>query len=190
MKKLALLLAVLFAVSAPAFAKKDAAWVVKKAKVETDPFEKSKVFTFPEINYRQMGGEVKQYTGVGIMKAPNFRYHIDAKVKESGAEFVLEVKNPRINLAGAKAFANYYKALDSDGKDLDFSLTKQYEPKAGDISRPVPEEFFTITFNNEYLQSHLSTGIVIKVYGENESPIFHISPWYIDGVLQAVKESK
>lgn len=187
MKKIALLLAVLLAVSSPAFAKKDAAWVVKKAKVTDDPFEKSKIFTFPEINYRQMGGEVKQYTGVGIMKSPYFLYHIDAKVKTNGNEYVLEVKNPRVNLAGKKAFANYNKALDSDGNELKFALTKQFEPKYGDISHPTPEEAFTITFDEAYIQSHKDTGIVIKVYGENESHIFHVSPWYIEGVLQAIK---
>lgn len=187
MKKTALLLAVLLVFYAPAFAKKDAAWIVKKAKVEDDPFEKSKVFTFPQLNYRQMGGEVKQYTGVGIMKAPYFLYHIDAKLKSDGNEFVLVVKNPRINLAGKKAFANYYKALDSDGKELNFMLTKQFLPKAGDISHPNPQEDFSITFDEEYMKSHLTSGIVIKVYGENENHIFHVSPWYIDGVLQAIK---
>lgn len=187
MKKTALLLAILLAVSAPAFAKKDAAWVVKKAQVTEDPFEKSKVFTFPEINYRQMGGEVKQYTGVGIMKSPYFLYHIDAKVKADGKEFVLEVKNPRVNLAGNKAFANYYKALDNDGKELNFALTKQFEPKRGDITKSTPEEGFKITFDEQYIQSHKDTGIVIKVYGENESHIFHVSPWYIEGMLQTIK---
>lgn len=189
MKKITLLLGVFLLFSAPAFAKKDAAWVVKKAKVENDPFEQATVYTFPTLNYRQMGGEVKQFTGVGIMKSPYFNYFVKAKAKaDKPTEYVIEVKNPRINLAGNKSFANYKKAVDNRGKELAFTPGEQFEPKSGDITRSTPEESFSITLDEEYVKSHKDTGIVIKVYGESESPIFHISPWYIDGMLQAVNQ--
>ena len=61
MKKIRTLVCLLALISLPAYAKKDAAWVVKKAKAEDDSFAKQKTVTFPEINYRQMGGEVKEY---------------------------------------------------------------------------------------------------------------------------------
>ena len=186
MKKIAILLGILLLVSAPAFAKKDAAWVAKKVKIENDPFEQAVVFTFPTLNYRQMGGEVKQYTGVSVMKCPYFLYFVKAKAKEGKpTEYVIEVKNPRINLAGGKSFANYKKAVDNSGKELMFTLGEQFEPKPGDL-RATPEEGFNITLDEEYVKAHKDTGIVIKVYGDSESPIFHISPWYIDGMLQAI----
>lgn len=187
MKKLLVLLVLISFIAIPAQAKKDASWVVKKVKVENDPFEQATVFTFPTLNYRQMGGEVKQYTGVSVMKAPYFYYFVKAKVKEGKpVEYVIEVNNPRINLAGNKSFANYKKAVDNSGKELVFTLVEQFEPKMGDIKRTTPEENFTISLDDEYVKAHKDTGIVIKVYGDSESPIFHISPWYIDGMLQAI----
>lgn len=187
MKKLLIILSAIFLITVPAFAKKDASWVLKKATVESDPFENVSLITFPTINYRQMGGEVKEYTGIGIMKSPYFLYFFKAKVGgDTPTEYILEVKNPRVNLAGHKSFANYQKALDKNGKLLDFKLIEQYEPKSGNITRTTPEEIFNITFDDGYIKSHKDSGIVIKVYGDTENHIFHISPWYIEGMLSKI----
>ncbi|MDE3277121.1 MAG: hypothetical protein PUK73_01920 [Spirochaetota bacterium] len=192
MKKIITLVCLLALISLPAYAKKDAAWVVKKAKAEDDSFAKQKTVTFPEINYRQMGGEVKEYTGVSVWKSPAFKYKIVAIEKDGQPlEFKIEVADARANLAGNKNFNNYSKALDKDGSTLKFISGVQFDPEQGDaLKHPLKEEHFSIVLDKAYLVSHRETGIVIKVYGESESPVFHISPWYVDGVLKYFEGAK
>ncbi|MGN0017225.1 MAG: hypothetical protein ACI37O_07815 [Candidatus Avelusimicrobium sp.] len=193
MKKIIALVCLLAMVSVPVYAKKDAAWVIKKAQVEEDSFAKQKTTLFPELNYRQMGGEVKEYTGVSVWKAPYFLYRV-AVVEQDGTptQFKINVREPLVNVAGSKDFQRYKKALDKDGKNLDFVSGNLYLPTDGGttIKKPVKEESFSIVFDEQYFKSHRESGIVIKVYGETESPIFHLSPWYVDGVLKYFEEEK
>jgi len=193
MKKIIACVCLLMLISLPTYAKKDAAWVIKKAKAEEDVFAKQKITSFPELNYRQMGGEVKDFTGISVWKAPYFLYSLSV-VEQEGAptQFKINVREPLVNVAGNKDFQGYQKALDKDGKALDFIPGQLYLPTSVGtaVKKPVKEESFSIVLEEQYFKAHRETGIVIKVYGNTESPVFHISPWYIDGVLKYFEEQK
>lgn len=177
MKKLALLLGVFLLFSAPAFAKKDAAWVVKKAKVAEDKFANTETVSFPVIKYYTLGNaEIVEMTGKSKWgMIPSVSYQIDTTQKDGKNSFVLMAVEERSN------WAFYDSAKDKDGKEM-----KVIRP-SGDVSSYSAgvsvKEYFNIPLTEEYLKEHRATGMVFRVYGKKDPVTFHVPAWYIDGVL-------
>lgn len=196
MKKIFLTLCCMFLFVGISQAAKDAKWVIKKAKIDEDSFSKTTTINFPDINYRQVSpAEVKEKTGKSVWSAPYFYYWIKViKSNNSEKAYVIWVKEILTNLAGHKDFNEYTKALDKDGTELNFKMEKFYDPdhnKYGSAFKsPTPEEEFSITVSKEYLEKFREDGLVIKVYGSKEDGIFHISNYYIDGVLKYFEDKK
>jgi len=188
MRKILLVLFMCF-ISSYAFSAKDANWVIKKVKVEEDSFAKIKRTIFPKIDYRQVSpSEVKEKTGISVWSSPNFTYNIIIveDLKTNIKTIKIMTKENLLNLAGDKDFPNYTKALDAQGVELNFQTEEKYEPKkyGSAFKQSYPSETFSITITKDYLEKFREDGLVIKIYGERESPIYHISSFYIDGVLK------
>lgn len=188
MKRILLILFMCF-VSSYAFSAKDANWVIKKVKVEEDSFAKIKKINFPKIDYRQVSpAEVKEKTGISVWSSPNFTYNIIVieNSKDNSQIFKIITTENLINTAGDKDFVNYTKALDINGIELNFKMEEMYEPKkyGSAFKKSYPTETFSITITKDYLEQFRQDGIVIKVYDGKIDPIFHISSFYIDGVLK------
>lgn len=183
MKKLALLLGAILLFSVPAFAKKDAAWVVKKAKATEDKFAKTKSVEFPAVKYYTVGNdEIVKMTGKSKWGyIPPITFSIKETEKEDGTKtFVLLSADDR------SSWAFYESAKDQDGKEMSF-----YRPM-GDVdsysSGVKITEFFNIGLPEDYLKAHRETGIAIRVYGKKDNVTFHVPAWYIDGVLKYFEE--
>ena len=185
MKKIAVLLGVFLLFSAPAFAKKDAAWVVKKAKVTEDKFAGTKTVKFPVIKYYTLGNaEIVEMTGKtkwGYI--PSITYDIEATENKDGSlSFVLMSVDDRGN------WAFYESAKDKDGNEL--KLIRPFGDVSGSSAGVKVQEYFNIPLTEEYLKNHAESGMVFRVYGRRDTTTFHVPAWYIQGVFDYFSSDK
>lgn len=178
MKKLSLLLGVFLLFSVPAFAKKDAAWVVKKAKATEDKFNGTTSVAFPNIKYYTLGNdEIVKMTGKSKWGyIPPITYSIKETTQKDGSKtYLLLAADDR------SSWAFYESAKDNDGKEMKFIRPM------GDVdsySTGVKvTEYFNIVLPEEYIKQHKETGAAFRVYGKKDQVTFHVPGWYFEGVL-------
>lgn len=177
MKRISLLLAVLLAVSAPAFAKKDEAWVIKKTKVSEDKFAKTQTIIFPTLKPTLMS-DFKKITG---QNTPGGKFFVRIiKDKETSS---MQIYYEKTNTS----WGFYNSALDQDGTNLKFTEIASSTDTGGGIL--TTHEEFTIDISKDILEKYKDQNYLIKVYGKNDNFIFYLPDYYINGILKFINEN-
>lgn len=79
------------------------------------------------------------------------------------------------------------KALDSDGKAIDFENLDSIPRCSGSTCRT--QEYFLITLDKDYLNQHKTSGISIKIYGKRGNARVEFPAHYVQGMLNYVQNN-
>lgn len=189
MKKTVLLLS-LFLVGCSAFnamtgnvyAPKTAEWVANNAKVTEDKFTNSTRVEFPSLIPRHFLN-YKKVTGISAWSAPNSPFWVSIIKSEGEDDLFLIYFDTR---EGNWSF--YDRAVDENGKTLQFFDINKKVNAGNEHFSTTTEEFFALKISKEFLEQNKGNNPQIKVYGKNNSFVFFLPDYYIDGILEYISK--
>ncbi len=154
--------------------------IINSAKVNEDAFAKTKTVNFAKVTPYTLQDRKEV---LGQWDTLEGQFYLRGIVKENQPvkyQIVIATNN-------ASEWGFYEKAIDSDGKKLDFTKTG-VDVKTG-YSNATPVEYMTITLSNDYLKSHLNNNLIIKVYGQKKDFVFYVPQSYLEGVYKYFNET-
>jgi len=154
--------------------------IIKSAKVKEDTFEKTKTVNFAKVTPYTLQDRKKV---LGQWDTLNGQFYLRGIVIPKLPvvyQIVIATNN-------TSEWGFYERALDSDGKKLDFKNVDSKVDTSLQFVKTV--EYMTITFDDQYLKKHINDNLIIKVYGKRDNFVFYVPQSYLEGVYKYFNET-
>ena len=149
--------------------------VINSAKVKEDTFEKTKTVNFTKVTPYTLQDRKKV---LGQWDTLNGQFYLRGIIV-ANLPVVYQIV---IATNNSSAWGFYERALDSNGKKLDFKVVDSKVDTSLNLVKTV--EYMTITLSEDYIKQHLNDNLIIKVYGKRDNFVFYVPQSYLEGVYK------